>query len=77
MAGFAVVTLGLAVLIFAEKSPDRSTQGQARFSLAIHLKRTAAAAKRLAEYNSMLKQLKSMIDSGKLKVRIVRNKMVI
>jgi len=39
--------------------------------------REARAAKRLAEYNSMLKQLKSMIDSGKLKVRIVRNKMVI
>ena len=35
--------------------------------------REARAAKRLAEYNSMLKQLKSMIDSGKLKVRIVRN----
>ena len=39
--------------------------------------REARAAKRLAEYNSMLKQLKSMIDSGKLKVRIVRGKMVI
>jgi chemotaxis protein MotB len=39
--------------------------------------REARAAKRLEEYNSMLKQLKSMIDSGKLKVRIVRNKMVI
>ena len=39
--------------------------------------REARAAKRLSEYNSMLKQLKSMIDSGKLKVRIVRNKMVI
>jgi chemotaxis protein MotB len=39
--------------------------------------REARAAKRLQEYNSMLKQLKSMIDSGKLTVRIVRNKMVI
>lgn len=39
--------------------------------------REARAAKRLTEYNSMLRQLKSMIDSGKLKVRIVRNKMVI
>lgn len=39
--------------------------------------REARAAKRLAEYNSMLKQLKSMIDAGKLKVRIVRNKMVV
>ena len=39
--------------------------------------REERAAKRLAEYNSMLKQLKSMIDSGKLKVRIVRGKMVI
>lgn len=39
--------------------------------------REARAAKRLDEYNSMLRQLKSMIDSGKLKVRIVRNKMVI
>lgn len=39
--------------------------------------REARAAKRLDEYNSMLKQLKSMIDSGKLTVRIVRNKMVI
>ena len=39
--------------------------------------REAHAAKRLEEYNSMLKQLKSMIDSGKLTVRIVRNKMVI
>ena len=39
--------------------------------------REARAAKRLEEYNSMLKQLKSMIDSGKLNVRIVRNKMVI
>ena len=39
--------------------------------------REARAAKRLEEYNSMLKQLKSMIDSGKLTVRIVRNKMVI
>jgi chemotaxis protein MotB len=39
--------------------------------------REARAAKRLQEYNSMLKQLKSMIDSGKLNVRIVRNKMVI
>ncbi|MDH3728569.1 MAG: OmpA family protein, partial [Myxococcales bacterium] len=39
--------------------------------------REARAEKRLAEYNSMLRQLKSMIDAGKLKVRIVRNKMVI
>jgi len=39
--------------------------------------REAQAAKRLAEYNSMLKQLKSMIDAGKLKVRVTRNKMVI
>ena len=39
--------------------------------------REERAAKRLAEYRSMLKQLESMIDSGKLKVRIVRNKMVI
>jgi chemotaxis protein MotB len=39
--------------------------------------REARAAKRLEEYNSMLKQLKTMIDSGKLKVRIVRGKMVI
>jgi chemotaxis protein MotB len=39
--------------------------------------REERAANRLAEYNSMLKQLKSMIDSGKLNVRIVRNKMVI
>jgi chemotaxis protein MotB len=39
--------------------------------------REERAAKRLAEYNSMLRQLKSMIDSGMLKVRIVRNKMVI
>ncbi|MEM7137655.1 MAG: OmpA family protein [Myxococcota bacterium] len=39
--------------------------------------REARAAKRLEEYNSMLRQLKSMIDAGKLKVRIVRNKMVI
>ena len=39
--------------------------------------REARAAKRLQEYNSMLRQLKSMIDAGKLKVRIVRNKMVV
>ena len=39
--------------------------------------REARAAKRLEEYNSMLRQLKAMIDAGKLKVRIVRNKMVI
>ncbi len=39
--------------------------------------REARAQKRIAEYNSMLRQLKSMIDAGKLKVRIVRNKMVI
>ena len=39
--------------------------------------REERAAKRLAEYRSMLKQLKSMIDAGKLKVRIVRNKLVI
>lgn len=39
--------------------------------------REARAAQRLEEYRSMLKQLKSMIDAGKLKVRIVRNKMVI
>lgn len=39
--------------------------------------REARAAKRIEEYNSMLRQLKSMIDAGKLKVRIVRNKMVI
>lgn len=39
--------------------------------------REARAAKRLAEYRSMLKQLKSMIDAGKLNVRVVRNKMVV
>jgi chemotaxis protein MotB len=39
--------------------------------------REAQAAKRLEEYNSMVKQLKSMVDAGKLKIRIVRNKMVI
>ena len=46
-------------------------------ALAEAAEREAQAARRLAEYNSMLKQLKSMIDSGKLNVRIVRNKMVI
>ncbi|HSN82384.1 MAG TPA: flagellar motor protein MotB [Polyangiales bacterium] len=39
--------------------------------------REARAAKRLEEYRSMLKQLKSMIDAGKLNVRVVRNKMVV
>ena len=39
--------------------------------------REARAAQRLEEYRSMLKQLKSMIDAGKLSVRIVRNKMVV
>jgi chemotaxis protein MotB len=39
--------------------------------------REEQAAKRLAEYRSMLQQLKSMIDAGKLKVRIVNNRMVI
>lgn len=39
--------------------------------------REARAAQRLEEYRSMLRQLKSMIDAGKLQVRIVRNKMVV
>lgn len=39
--------------------------------------REARAAKRLEEFNSMMRQLKAMIDAGKLKVRIIRNKMVI
>jgi chemotaxis protein MotB len=39
--------------------------------------REARAAQRLEEYRSMLRQLKSMIDAGKLSVRIVRNKMVV
>ena len=46
-------------------------------ALAEAAEREAQAARRLAEYNSMLKQLKSMIDSGKLNVRIVRGKMVV
>ncbi|MDH3729242.1 MAG: OmpA family protein [Myxococcales bacterium] len=46
-------------------------------ALAEAAEREAQAAKRLEEYNSMLRQLKAMIDAGKLKVRIVRNKMVI
>ncbi len=32
---------------------------------------------RLSEFRSMLSKLKSMIDSGKLRVRIVRNRMVV
>ena len=46
-------------------------------ALAEAAEREEQAARRLAEYNSMLKQLKSMIDAGKLKVRVVRNKLVI
>ena len=51
--------------------------GALETALAEAAAREERAARRLAEYNSMLRQLKSMIDSGKLKVRIVRNKMVI
>jgi chemotaxis protein MotB len=39
--------------------------------------REAQAEKRLQTYRSMLEQLESMIDSGKLKVRVVRNRMVV
>ncbi|MCA9583032.1 MAG: OmpA family protein [Myxococcales bacterium] len=39
--------------------------------------REAQAQARLETFRSMLKQLKSMIDSGKLRVRIVRNRMVV
>jgi chemotaxis protein MotB len=46
-------------------------------ALAEAAQREEQAAKRLAEYRSMLQQLKSMIDAGKLKVRIVNNRMVI
>lgn len=59
----------------AAESQDQIAAMEA--ALAEAAAREAAAKKRLETYRSMLTQLKSMIDSGKLKVRIVRNRMVV
>lgn len=40
-------------------------------------KRKAAAEKRIAEYKSLLARFKSLIDAGKLKVKIVDGRMVV
>jgi chemotaxis protein MotB len=46
-------------------------------ALAEAAEREAQAERRVQTYRSMLQQLNSMIDAGKLSVRIVRNRMVV
>ena len=46
-------------------------------ALAAAAEREAAAQERLEQFRAMLSQLKSMIDAGKLKVKITRNQMVV
>ena len=46
-------------------------------ALAEAAEREAQAERRVQTYRAMLQQLKSMIDAGKLSVRIVRNRMVV
>ncbi len=59
----------------AAESKDKIVSMQA--ALAKAKEREQQAQARLATFRSMLSQLKSMIDSGKLSVSIVRNRMVV
>lgn len=59
----------------AAESKDKIASMQA--ALAKAKEREEQAQARLATFRSMLSQLKSMIDSGKLSVSIVRNRMVV
>lgn len=61
----------------AETAESKSRLEALEAALAEAAEREAQAEKRLATYRSMLNQLQSMIDAGKLKVRIVRNRMVV
>lgn len=60
-----------------DKAALKSSADDLRAALADTNRRKAEAEKRVAEYKKLLAQLKSMIDAGKLKVKIVDGRMVL
>lgn len=64
-------------LLAADAAASKSQLERMENALAKAKEREEQAKARLATFRSMLKQLKSMIDSGKLQVKIVRNRMVV
>lgn len=61
----------------ADAAESKNQLEATQAALAAAAEREEQAKKRLATYRSMLRQLDSLIDSGKLKVKIVRNRMVV
>jgi len=61
----------------ADAAESKNQLEATQAALAAAAEREEQAKKRLATYRSMLRKLDSLIDSGKLKVRIVRNRMVV
>lgn len=60
-----------------DKSRLQATEAELKAALAEVQKRKAAAEARIQEFRDLLARFKSLIDSGKLKVRIVDGKMVV
>lgn len=67
----------LVASISADKETSQAKIDEMKKALEELREKERQTEARLAEFRSMLSKLKSMIDSGKLRVRIVRNRMVV
>lgn len=63
--------------VVKDKSRLRASVDDMRQALAEMAKRKAAAERRMSEYKKLLARFKKLIDSGKLKVKIVDGRMVV
>lgn len=63
--------------LIKDKSKLQATEAELKAALADVQKRKAAAEARIKEFRDLLARFKALIDSGKLKVRIVDGKMVV
>lgn len=65
------------IALVGDKMKLTATQAELQAALAEVQKRKVAAEARIQEFRDLLARFKSLIDSGKLKVRIVDGKMVV
>jgi chemotaxis protein MotB len=63
--------------VVKDRAQLKESADEMRQALAESNRRKAEADKRLAEYRKLLSQLKTMIDAGKLKVKLVDGRMVL
>lgn len=63
--------------LISDKSRLQATEAELKAALADVQKRKAAAEARIQEFRDLLTRFKTLIDAGKLKVRIVDGKMVV